>query len=137
MNMKNKIYPLLLLSVIIGSTLLAQNPTKKLEVLYFHATRRCPTCMAIEENIRKTLDTYFSDQLKKGIIKLTVINVDEDKNKAIAEKYEATGSALFLTKTTGGKESKTDLTDYAFSYARNSPDKFISGLKAKINELLK
>ena len=135
--MKSKVHTLLLLSVILGSTLMAQNPTQKLEVLYFHATRRCPTCLAIEENTRKTLDTYFSDQLKNGAIKLTVINVDEAKNKAIAEKYEATGSALFLAKTTGGKESKTDLTDYAFSYARNSPDKFISGLKDKINELMK
>ena len=135
--MKSKFYTMLLFSVILGSTLMAQNPTQKLEVLYFHATRRCPTCMAIEENTRKTLDTYFSDQLKNGTIKLTIVNVDEDKNKAIAEKYEATGSALFLTKTTGGKESKKDLTEYAFSYARNSPDKFISGLKDKINELLK
>jgi hypothetical protein len=135
--MKSKIYTLLIMSMILGSTLIAQNPTSKLEVLYFHATRRCPTCMAIEENTQKTLNTYFPDQLKKGTIKLTVINVDEDKNKAIAEKYEATGSALFLTKTAGGKESKNDMTDYAFSYARSSPDKFINGLKEKINELLK
>jgi len=135
--MKSKVYTLSLLSVILGSTLIAQKPSLTLEVIYFHATRRCPTCLAIEENTRKTLDTYFSDQLKNGSIKLTVLNVDEDKNKAIAEKYEATGSALFLTKTTGGKESKNDLTDYAFSYARNNPDKFISGLKDKINELLK
>jgi predicted DNA binding protein len=125
------------MSLIFGSTLLAQTPTQKLDVIYFHATRRCPTCMAIEENTRKTLDTYFSNQLKNGTIKLTVINVDEDKNKVIAEKYEATGSALFLTKTNNGKENKNDMTDFAFSCARNNPDKFISGLKDKINELLK
>ena len=63
--------------------------------------------------------------------------MDEDKNKSIAEKYEATGSALFLVKTTAGKEKRTDLTDFAFSYARNNPDKFKGGLKDKINELLK
>jgi hypothetical protein len=93
--------------------------------------------LAIEENTRKTLDTYFSDQLKNGTIKLTVINVDEDKNKAITEKYEATGSALFLTRNNNGKENKNDLTDFAFSYARNNPDKFMADLKDKINELLK
>jgi len=135
--MKSKISALLLLSLILGSTLMAQTPTKKLEVIYFHATRRCPTCLAIEENTRKALDTYFSDQLKNGTIKLTVINVDEDKNKAIAEKYEATGSALFLTRNNNGKENKNDLTDFAFSYARNNPDKFMADLKDKINELLK
>ena len=135
--MKTKVIPLIIMSLIFGSTLFGQTPTQKLDVIYFHATRRCPTCLAIEENTRKTLDTYFSNQLKNGMIRLTVINVDEDKNKAIAEKYEATGSALFLTKTKNGKEIKNDLTDFAFSYARNNPDKFMAGLKDKINELLK
>ncbi len=93
--------------------------------------------MAIEDNTKKTLDTYFANQVKNGTVKMSVINVDEDKNKALSEKYEATGSALFLTKTLNGKESKTDMTDFAFSYARNNPEKFMSGLKDKINELLK
>lgn len=135
--MKTKVLPLIIMSLMFGSALLGQITTQKLEVIYFHATRRCPTCLAIEENTRKTLDTYFSDQLKNGTIKLTVINVDEDKNKAIAEKYEATGSALFLTRNNNGKENKNDLTDFAFSYARSNPDKFMADLKDKINELLK
>jgi len=135
--MKTKVLKLMIVSLIFVSTLFGQTPTKKLDVIYFHATRRCPTCLAIEENTRKTLDTYFSDQLKNGTIKLTVINVDEDKNKAITEKYEATGSALFLTRNNNGKENKNDLTDFACSYARNNPDKFMADLKDKINELLK
>ncbi|MEI8004572.1 MAG: nitrophenyl compound nitroreductase subunit ArsF family protein [Bacteroidota bacterium] len=127
----------LILGFIFCSMLMAQNPTLKLEVLYFHATRRCPTCMAIEENTKKTLDVYFASQLKNGTIKFTVIDVDDSKSKAIAEKYEATGSALFLTKTSGGKESRNDLTEFAFANARYNPDKFISVLKDKINLLLK
>jgi hypothetical protein len=109
----------------------------KLEVYYFHATRRCATCMAIEDNTKKTLDTYFAAEIKDGTIKFNVVNVDEKKNKALAEKYEASGSALFLTKLDQGKEQKTDMTDFAFSYGRNNPEKFMAGLKDKINELLK
>jgi hypothetical protein len=135
--MKRELYFVLLLVILKGPVCLAQSQAQKLEVIYFHATRRCPTCMAIEENTKKTLDTYFKDQLKSGTIKFTVINVDEEKNKQIAEKYEATGSALFLTKTVDGKETKTDMTEFAFSYARNNPDKFTNGLKDKINTLLK
>ncbi len=135
--MKIKLYITILLGMMLATSLSAQKPTTALEVIYFHATRRCPTCMAIEDNTKKTLDTYFKEQQKAGTIKFTIINVDEDKNKAIAEKYEATGSALFLTKTVSGKENKTDMTDFAFSYARNNPEKFTSGLKDKINELLK
>ena len=135
--MKKKIYSLLIMSEMLIPVLMAQKPTQTLEVIYFHATRRCPTCLAIEDNTKKTLNTYFSTKVKDGTIKLIVINVDDDKNKVVAEKYEATGSALFLTKTNEGKESKSDMTDFAFSYARNNPEKFISGLKDKITELLK
>jgi len=135
MNMKT--LSALILWMVMTAGLFGQTPSRKLDVIYFHATRRCPTCMAIEENTRKTLDTYFPGRLKDGTIRLMVINVDEDKNKALAEKYEATGSALFLTKNGSGKEVKTDMTDFAFSYARNNPEKFITGLKDRINELLK
>jgi hypothetical protein len=135
--MKKNVFPLILLGLLFGATLFAQNPSKKLEVIYFHATRRCATCMAIENNTKKTLDTWFAGQMKSGAVRMTVINVDEEKNKAIAEKYEASGSALFLTVTNNGKEARTDMTEFAFSWARSNPDKFMTGLKDKINELLK
>jgi hypothetical protein len=135
--MKKAFNLLILIGFLNISTTIAQNVTQKLEVIYFHSTRRCPTCLAIEENAKKTLDTYFKDLMKNGTIRWNVINVDEEKNSAIAEKYEATGSALFLTKISGGKEIRTDLTEFAFSYARSNPDKFIGGLKDKINAQLK
>ena len=123
--------------LLFGPVAFAQDADQKLDVIYFHATRRCATCMAIENNTLKALETFFPDQLKKGTVKMSVINVDDDKNKAIAEKYEAAGSALYITKTVGGKESKTDMTDFAFSYARTNPEKFMNGLRDKINTLMK
>jgi hypothetical protein len=109
----------------------------KVNVYYFHATRRCPTCLAIEENTKKTLENYFPAEMKNGSINFTVVNIDDPKNKIIAEKYEASGSALFLSQILPGKENKTDLTDFAFSYGRNNPEKFMAGIKDKITELLK
>ena len=121
-----------------------QNKTDKnysskpsLDVYYFHITNRCPTCISIESNTKKTLDTYFAKEQKNGTIKLIVLNVDEEKNKAISEKYAAYGSALFLTKKVSGKEITTDMTNFAFQNSRNRPDKFIEGLKDKIAETLK
>jgi len=110
---------------------------KTVTVYYFHATNRCPTCLAIEANTKKTVETYFANELKAGTLKFIVINVDEDKNKKLAEKYEAAGAALILAKTVNVKETKTDMTDFAFSYARNNTEKFMNGLKNKIQELLK
>jgi hypothetical protein len=109
----------------------------KLKIVYFHSKNRCVTCTSIEENTRKTLDTYFSSQLKNGAITLQVLDVSDEKNEKLAEKYEASGSSLFLTKLDGKKETTTDFTNFAFSYSHNQAEKFIAGLKAEIEKNLK
>jgi hypothetical protein len=108
-----------------------------LEVYYFHATNRCPTCVSIEANTKKLLENSYANELKEGKIKFTVLNSDEDKNKAICEKYEASGATLILVKYLDGKETKEDMTNFAFSYSRNQADKFMQGLKEKIQIMIK
>ena len=122
-----------LLSIV---SVFAQKPAK-LKIVYFHSERRCPTCISIEENTLKTLNTYFSSQLKDGTISFQCLNVEEEKNQKLVEKYEAEGSSLYLTKVLGSKETTTDFTNFAFSYSRNQSDKFVSGLKAEIEKNLK
>ncbi len=109
----------------------------KLQIVYFHAKNRCPTCISIEENTQKTLNTYFAAQLKDGTIKLQVLDVSEDKNENMVEKYQAEGSGLFLTHIDGKNETTTDFTNFAFSYSRNQAAKFIAGLKTEIEKNLK
>lgn len=124
------------LFLVITSVAFSQKATK-LNIVYFHAEHRCPTCLSIEENTKKTLDTYFAAQLKDGTIKLQVLDVSEEKNLKLVEKYEAEGSSLYLTRLDGKKETTTDFTNFAFSYSRNQADKFIEGLKAEIEKNLK
>ena len=125
-----------ILLLLITGTVLAQKPTK-LKIVYFHSERRCPTCISIEDNTKKTLNTYFANQLKDGTITFQILNVEEEKNLKMVEKYKAEGSSLFLTKVSGTKETNTDFTNFAFSYSRNQADKFIAGLKAEIEKNLK
>lgn len=116
----------------------AKSATKPvLEVYYFHATNRCPTCISIEANTKKTLETSFANELKEGKIKFTILNSDEDKNKALCEKYEAYGATLILVKYLNGKETSENMTNFAFSYSRNQAGKFMDGLKVKIEEMIK
>ena len=124
---------ILLLSIV---SVFAQKPAK-LKIVYFHSERRCPTCISIEENTLKTLNTYFSSQLKDGTISFQCLNVEEEKNQKLVEKYEAEGSSLYLTKVRDSKETTTDFTNFAFSYSRNQSEKFIAGLKAEIEKNLK
>lgn len=112
-----------------------ENTTQpKLEVYYFHATMRCPTCLAIEEQTKKTLDENFAGELKSGIIKLTVLNLEEKENKALTEKFEIGWSSLILYVPESGKS--VNLTEDAFAKARTNPEEFRAELQQKIKELL-
>jgi hypothetical protein len=133
--MKKSLIVIISLLLVTGAVF-AQKPNK-LKIVYFHSEHRCPTCISIEDNTKKTLDTYFAKQLKDGTITFKVLNIDEGKNLQMVEKYKAEGSSLFLTKVSGSKETNTDFTNFAFSYSRNQADKFIAGLKAEIEKNLK
>ena len=108
----------------------------KIEVLDFHSTHRCMTCNAIEANAKYTLDTYFAKELKDNKITFQVINVDEKENEKIAEKFEASGTALILNVIKNGKETQINLTDFAFMKG-NDQEVFSKELKSKIDTELK
>ena len=129
----------ILFAVITGFAAFAQNKSTakpKLEIYYFHATNRCPTCISIEDNTKKVLDTYFKKEVEAGNIKLHVLSCDDEKNKALIDKYGAYGSTLVLQSNIG-KSAKDDITNFAFQYSKNNPDKFKSGLKEKIEKMIK
>ena len=104
----------------------------KVEVYYFHYSRRCATCNAVEEVTKKTISESFTSQFKKREITFKSINLDEDKNAALAKKCKVEGQALLVM----GNGKRIDLTDKAFMYARNSPEKLKAELKKAIDALL-
>lgn len=112
------------------------SPDKIVKIYNFHLKNRCPSCIAIEKATQKTLSTYFQSKVDKGQIQFMTLNVEAEQNKAIAEKYQASGSSLFVTGTLNGKETTYDLTADGFKYAKNKEDKFISILKAKIETFI-
>jgi tryptophanyl-tRNA synthetase len=115
-----------------------QKTEKPVVLIYnFHVTNRCVSCIAIEEATTKTLNTYFASEMKQGRIKRQILNVDDEANAAISEKYQAFGSGLFVTRIFKGKEDIADLTGTGFKFAKNKEEKFIEVLKNQINSYLK
>jgi hypothetical protein len=109
----------------------------RLTVYYFHNTRRCATCNAIELNTLKTLNKYYKDKMETGEILFVSLNAEMEENKEICENYEVWGSTLLLVKSDAENEQVENLTDFAFAHARNNPEKFIAGLKKDIDQLIK
>lgn len=129
---------MLILLLPIWGMLQAQDAPKasqpQVEVYYFHATMRCPTCLAVEEQTRKTLDENFAEDMKSGAIQLKVLNLEEKDNKAISEKFEIGWSSLILYVPASDKS--VNLTEDAFANARSHPDEFRAELEKQIKELM-
>ncbi len=108
----------------------------RLEVYCFHGTRQCETCKNMKANTKATLDKYFASQLKDSSIVFAIIDVDDAKNETLAEKFQATGTALMINKVVNGKDSIIDWSDFAFEKA-NDDEIFIAELKTRLEAELK
>ncbi|WP_010421629.1 nitrophenyl compound nitroreductase subunit ArsF family protein [Anaerophaga thermohalophila] len=93
------------------------------KVYYFHATRRCATCQAVEKVTKEALAEKYGDA-----VSFESINLEEKKNHPLIEKHNVSGQTLLIIK--GDKAE--NLTNYAFMNARTNPDK----LKSKIEETI-
>ena len=132
---------IIILAVIISSFLSANSQTtkatkviskpSKVEVYYFHYTRRCVTCQAVETETQKSILALYPLQAKKGLITFKSINLDEKSSEAIAAKCKAEGQSLLITNS----NKRVDLTDKAFMYAKSNPTKLKAELKKTIDSL--
>lgn len=115
----------------------AESSKTKIDIYYFHRTDRCATCMSIEENTMSTLDTYFANEVKEGVINFRSINFEGDADTDLIEKYKADGPSLFLTKTKKGKENTKNMTDFALENSLHNAKKFNKGLRDNLNKMLR
>jgi hypothetical protein len=84
------------------------------EVVYFHRSQRCQKCRYLEACVTYTVETYFQDELASGDLVLRVLNVQDEANAAMAEKYEAYGSSLYVNEVIDGTDHIEPVTDIWF-----------------------
>jgi len=106
---------------------------KKVEVYYFHFTRRCETCKAVEAESKKAIEALYPAQVKSGQVSFTSINLDDKSSKATAAKCKAEGQSLLII--SGNK--RIDITDKGFMYALSNPDKLKAAIKTEVENRLK
>ena len=94
--------------------------TDELQVYYFHFTKRCATCNAVENEAKVALELFYSDQMEEGNIAFTSLNLEEEDGKKMANQLRVTGQTLLLVKG----EERVNLTGEGFMNARTKPDKF-------------
>lgn len=110
------------------------NGVARIEVIDFHSTHRCKTCLTIESIARNVVEAEFAEEMKAGKVRFVAVDVDDRKNAALAEQFEASGTALFVY---NGKTGQAyDLTDPAFSYALSNEAKLREAVRNAIKNSL-
>jgi hypothetical protein len=104
----------------------------KVEVFYFHLTRRCVTCQAVENESRNAIEALYPEQVKNGRVSFTSVNIELEASKAVAERCKVTGQTLLVM----SGDVRVDLTDKGFMYATTSPEKLKAEIKKTIDPLL-
>lgn len=128
---------LFLLLSLFAITMMAQTKMKDhVEVMYFHGKQRCVTCMAIEKNAREVVEKDFAKEVKSGKVVFKIVDISTAEGAKIAKDYRVTWSSLFVNGWKNGKETRNDMTQFAFKNARKHADEFKKGVKEKIKKQL-
>ncbi len=109
----------------------AETATADVNVYYFHFTRRCATCMAVEENARKAIEALFPNELNTGEYSFTSLNLDDAGTKEIADRLGVGGQSLLVVRG----EKKIDITGSAWMVAHD-PEKMKAEIKSGIDKIL-
>jgi hypothetical protein len=105
--------------------------SSNVNIYYFHFTRRCATCLAVEENARKAIEALYPNGVKTGEYSFTSLNLDETSSKGIADKLGVGGQSLMVVQG----DKKIDITSAAWLSAHD-PDKMKVEIKSGIDKVL-
>ena len=108
----------------------------RVEVLDFYGKHRCISCINIEKNTKSTLQKHFKNEMDNGKIVFKMVQWDDPKNDALVNKYQAAGTSLIIHTVANGKETISDISDFAFKKS-DKEAVFEKELKAKIKQALK
>lgn len=110
-----------------GKKELTGNAPAKVEAYYFHFSARCVTCKAVESEAKNSIESLYG-----GKVTFQSVNLDDDSGKALAEKFQIAGQTLLIVKG----ETKINITNEGFMYARSNPEKFKTIIKEKVDPLV-
>ena len=112
----------------------SSGPADRVEVVYFHRTQQCYSCRYAEEETRYTVETYFDDELDSGRLTFQSVDVQDNKNAAIVEKYGAYTSSLYINTIKDSTDHIEQVTDIWFVIGDD--EAFVETVKSKIEKAL-
>lgn len=79
-----------------NSTSVPASGVSKVEVIHFHGTHQCYSCITVGNYAEETISTYFSQELKEGKITFAHLNLELPENQGLVVKYGVTSASLWI-----------------------------------------
>ena len=109
---------------------------EKIEIIHFHGTNQCWSCVTMGDLAEETVNIHFVDELKSGKVTFAHLNGEQQENREKVLKYGATGSSLWIgtyyKDGTFKKEQNTNVW-----YKLNNKSDYLNYLKGVIEAKLK
>lgn len=68
----------------------------KIEVIHFHGTRQCDSCIKVGKLAEETINENFKSELKSGKITFQHINAESYENPEMVQKYGVRSVSLWI-----------------------------------------
>ena len=130
-----KTYILLLLAMIsvAGSVALPPIPTSKIEIYYFHYTKRSQASLNAENVSREAVLALYPVKIKRAEMFFKSVNLDDKDGAALAAKFKIKKEAFVVILL----DKKEDLTKKAIKYAEKQPEKLREEIKKAVESVIK
>lgn len=109
-------------------------PADKIEVVHFHGTHQCWSCITVGKYALKTIQDKFPEEYASGKIVFKDINIELPENQEIVTRYQAKGSSLYVNAIRDGKDDITD--DVTVWRLVNDEIQYVSYFEGKLKTLL-
>ena len=104
----------------------SQVKAENVQVYYFHMTRRCATCKAVEDVSKQAVK-----EMDGKNVSFAAYNIEKPGGEKKAKKLGVHGQALFIV----SGDKKMNITREGFMFARSKPEKLKEIVQQKINSL--
>lgn len=109
-------------------------PADKIEVVHFHGTHQCWSCITVGKYALNTIQNRFPEEYASGKVVFKDINYELPENKEIVTRYQAQGSSLYINAV---RNSKDDIVnDVTVWRLVNDENQYTNYFESKLKKLL-
>ena len=112
----------------------ASSSAEKVEIIHFHGTHQCESCIAVGSLAEETVNTYFSEELKSEKVSFAHVNGELPENRELVLKYGVNSASLWIgVYDKNGFHPEQNVNVW---YKINNKDEYMSYLKGIIEKRL-